>query len=48
MREIRSIRVTGGVRFVRNFWIKANIDGRETKVEAGPVAKNGGFLLHVY
>jgi len=33
---------------VRNFWIKADIDGRKTKVEGGPRAKDGGFTLTIY
>jgi hypothetical protein len=30
---------------VRNFWINANIDGRETNLEGGPRAKEDGFTL---
>lgn len=32
-------------RNVRNFWIDARIDGRDTKIAGGPIAKDGG--LHV-
>lgn len=35
------------VRNVRNFWIKANIDGRNTALEGGPPAKDGGFDLTI-
>lgn len=30
---------------VSNFWIDCDIDGRETKLEGGPAAKDGGFRL---
>lgn len=32
---------------VRNFWIEANVDGRETPVSGGPRSKDGGFELSV-
>lgn len=35
-------------RNVRNFWIKAEIDGREKTLGGGPVRKDGGFDLTVY
>lgn len=33
---------------VRNFWISADIDGRETKLRGGPRAKNGGMVIMIY
>jgi len=33
---------------VRNFWIKADIDGRKTKLTGGPRHKDGGFDLTIY
>jgi hypothetical protein len=33
---------------VRNFWIEGQIDGRSTRIEAGPQAKDGGFSLTIY
>lgn len=35
------------MRNVRNFWIRASIDGRPTDIGAGPRAKDGGFSLTV-
>lgn len=32
---------------VRNFWVKANIDGRETELSGGPRAKDGGMKILV-
>ena len=32
---------------VRNFWLKANIDGRSTELTGGPQRKDGGFYLTV-
>ncbi len=32
-------------RNVRNFWITVTVDGRVSKVEAGPEAKDGGFKI---
>lgn len=34
-------------RNVRNYWIEANIDGRPTRIAAGPRRKDGGFALSV-
>lgn len=34
-------------RNVRNFWIKLIVDGRETKIAAGPLRKDGGFDLTI-
>ena len=28
---------------VRNFWIEATIDGRKSRLEGGPVGKDGGM-----
>lgn len=33
---------------VRNFWLEAYIDGRQTNLSGGPKAKDGGFTLLVY
>jgi len=33
---------------VRNFWIKADIDGRKTMLEGGPQRKDGGFSLTIF
>lgn len=35
-------------RNVRNFWLEADIDGRETSLEGGPVSKDGGFTAALY
>lgn len=35
-------------RNVRNFWIEATIDGRGSKLEGGPRAKDGGFDLKIF
>ena len=32
---------------VRNFWIELDVDGRETRIEAGPRDKEGGFVLNL-
>jgi hypothetical protein len=32
-------------RNVRNFWVTLHVDGRETPVETGPRAKDGGFKI---
>lgn len=32
-------------RNVRNFWIELDVDGSKTRVETGPLAKDGGFHL---
>ena len=34
-------------RNVRNFWIRANIDGRAQALEGGPRSKAGGFDLTI-
>ena len=33
---------------MRNFWIEATIDGKQTKLASGPRAKDGGFMMKVY
>lgn len=33
---------------VRNFWVYADIDGRETTLSGGPRAKDGGMDVTVY
>jgi hypothetical protein len=33
---------------VRNFWIEVYVDGRKTKVECGPQAKDGGAIVTIY
>ena len=33
---------------VRNFWVRADIDGRVTPLAGGPRAKDGGFSLDIY
>jgi hypothetical protein len=33
---------------VRNFYLKADIDGRKTTLEGGPKNKEGGFDLTIY
>lgn len=33
---------------VRNFWVRADIDGRVTPLAGGPRAKDGGFSLYIY
>lgn len=33
---------------VRNFWIEADIDGRQTIMEGGPRRADGGFKLTIY
>ena len=35
-------------RNVRNFWIEAKIDGRNTALSGGPQRKDGGFGLTIY
>lgn len=34
-------------RNVRNFWLDATIDGKQTKLSGGPQAKDGGFTLTI-
>lgn len=33
---------------VRNFWIEANIDGRQTELKGGPMRKDGGMQIRIY
>ena len=33
---------------VRNFWVEASIDGRESKVSGGPRAKEDGMETVIY
>ena len=33
---------------VRNFYVKANIDGRETELAGGPRNKDGGMSITLY
>lgn len=33
---------------VRNFWIEADVDGRETPLAGGPRSKDDGFTLTVF
>ncbi|MFA5398285.1 MAG: hypothetical protein WC346_19895 [Methanogenium sp.] len=35
-------------RNVRNFWLEASIDGRESSLSGGPRGKEGGFCLDIY
>jgi hypothetical protein len=35
-------------RNVRNYWVEATIDGRNTALEGGPVAKDGEFRESIY
>ena len=35
-------------RNVRNFWLKSDIDGRQSRLTGGPRSKDGGFDLTVY
>ena len=37
----------GKPRNVRNFWIELDVDGRETEIATGPVAKDGGFSMSI-
>lgn len=32
---------------VRNFWLELSVDGRKSRIETGPVRKDGGFELTV-
>ena len=34
-------------RNVRNFWISADVDGRESVIAGGPRSKEGGFDLSI-
>ena len=33
---------------MRNFWLEANVDGRESPVTGGPKAKTDGMVVNVY
>ena len=33
---------------VRNFWVEADIDGRQTMLSGGPRSKDGGMDVTVY
>jgi hypothetical protein len=33
---------------MRNFWIRAAIDGRANDLQGGPMRKDGGFSVTVY
>jgi hypothetical protein len=33
---------------VRNFWIDADIDGRQTMLSGGPKSRNGGMTVNIY
>ena len=33
---------------VRNFYIKADIDGRKTKLAGGPASKDGGMNISIF
>ena len=33
---------------VRNFWLKADVDGRATTASCGPVSKDGGMDIRLY
>lgn len=33
---------------VRNFWVDADVDGRQTMLGSGPRAKNGGMEVTLY
>lgn len=35
-------------RVVRNFWMRATVDGHARSVEAGPRAKDGGLTIQVF
>ncbi len=35
-------------KFVRNFWIDADIDGRQGMVSGGPRTKDGGMFIKIY
>ena len=32
---------------VRNFYVRGNIDGRQTDIGGGPTGKTGGLVLHL-
>ena len=33
---------------VRNFYVEAHIDGRQTKLGGGPASKTGGMTVRIY
>jgi len=33
---------------LRNFWIEAQVDGRETPITGGPRSKDGGFEMAIF
>lgn len=33
---------------VRNFWVDANIDGRQTMLSGGPRSRDGGMNVDIY
>lgn len=33
---------------IRNFWIEANIDGRNNELKGGPKSKEGGMEIEVF
>ena len=33
---------------LRNFWVDARIDGRETELSGGPRSKDGGLYITLY
>lgn len=35
-------------RNVRNWWIELEVDGKKTKIGAGPRRKDGGFTLRIH
>jgi len=35
-------------RNVRNFWMEARVDDRESKITGGPVKKDGGLEIRLY
>ena len=39
--------ISGSPRNVRNFWVEVEVDGRTSKVETGPSAKDGGFNITI-
>lgn len=32
-------------KFIRNFWIEADIDGKKTPIKGGPISSTGGFHM---
>ena len=35
-------------RVVRNFWLSADVDGRQSRITGGPRARDGGVSLTLY